>query len=134
MGAVYSVEMVWAFDDREAVTEKLKECLRMLIKGEHARFSIDESKFEQMHFIEAINAFLPDIIQENQKYQVLLNDANHFTCTSGFDASYSWGTILATMFTYLAPVLRDGSMITVEPDNESWTMVAKDGVAIDIDK
>lgn len=134
MGAVYDVKLVWAFDDREVVTEKLKECLSMLIKGEHARFSINENKFEQMRFIEAINAFLPDIIQENQKYQVLLNDANHFTCTSGFDASYGWGTILATMFTYVAPFLRDGSMITVEPDNESWTMVVKDGVAIDIDK
>ena len=118
----------------QSFTEKMKECIQMLIKGEHARFSINESKIENMHFIEAINAFLPDIIQENQKYQVLLNDANHFTCTSGFDASYGWGTILATMFTYVAPVLRDGSMITVEPDNESWTMVVKDGVAIDIDK
>ena len=133
MGAVYSVRLVLAFDDRNAVTEKLKECLWMLIKGEHARFSIDESKIEHMDLIGAVNAFLPDIL-ENEKYQVLLYDANHFTCTSGFDASYGWETILATMFTYVAPVLRDGSMITVEPDNESWTMVVKDGVAIDIDK
>lgn len=132
MGAVYSVRLVWAFDDREAVTEKLKECLRTLIKGEHARFSIDESKIEHIRFIEAIHAFLPDIVREDQKYQVLLNDENHFTCTSGFDASYGWGTILATMFTYLAPVLRDGSMITVEPDNESWTMVIKDSTAVDL--
>lgn len=133
MGAVYSVRLVLAFDDRNAVTEKLKECLRMLIKGEHARFSIDESKIEHMDLIGTVNAFLPDIL-ENEKYQVLLYDANHFTCTSGFDASYGWETILAIMFTYVAPVLRDGSMITVEPDNESWTMVVKDGVAIDIDK
>lgn len=132
MGAVYSVDLIWAFDDREAVTEKLKGCLQMLIKGEHARFSIDESKIERMRFIEVIHAFLPDIVQEDQRYQVLLNDENHFTCTSGFDGSYGWGTILATMFTYVAPVLRDGSMITVEPDNESWTMVVKDGTAVDL--
>lgn len=132
MGAVYSVRLVLAFDDREAVTEKLKDCLQMLIKGKHARFSINESKIEHMRFIEAIHAFLPDIVQEDQRYQVLLNDENHFTCTSGFDASYGWETILATMFTYLAPVLRDGSMITVEPDNESWTMVIKDGTAVDL--
>lgn len=131
MGAVYSVVLVLAFDDRDAVTEKLKECLQMLIKGEHARFSIDESKIEYMSLIETVNAFLPDV-QENEKYQVLLNDENHFTCTSGFDASYGWETILATMFTYLAPVLRDGSVISVEPDNESWTMVAKNGVAVDL--
>lgn len=131
MGAVYSVALVLAFDDRDAVTEKLKECLQMLIKGEHARFSIDENKIEHMSLIETVNAFLPDV-QENEKYQVLLNDENHFTCTSGFDASYGWETILATMFTYLAPVLRDGSVISVEPDNESWTMVAKNGVAVDL--
>lgn len=131
MGAVYSVALVLAFDDRDAVTEKLKECLQMLIKGEHARFSIDENKIEHMSLIETVNTFLPDV-QENEKYQVLLNDENHFTCTSGFDASYGWETILATMFTYLAPVLRDGSVISVEPDNESWTMVAKNGVAVDL--
>lgn len=131
MGAVYSVDLIWAFDDREAVTEKLKGCLQMLIKGEHARFSIDESKIERMHLVDVINAFVPGIL-ETEKYQVLLNDANHFTCTSGFDASYGWETILATMFTYLSPVLRDGSMITVEPDNESWTMVIKDGTAVDL--
>ena len=131
MGAVYSVTLVLAFDNREAVTEKLKECLQMLIKGEHARFSIDENKIEHMSLIETINAFLPDV-QENEKYQVLLNDENHFTCTSGFDASYGWETILSTMFTYLAPVLMNGSVITVEPDNESWTMVAKNGVAVDL--
>lgn len=131
MGAVYSVTLVLAFDDRDTVTEKLKECLQMLIKGEHARFSIDENKIEHMSLIETVNAFLPDV-QENEKYQVLLNDENHFTCTSGFDASYGWETILATMFTYLAPVLRDGSVIAVEPDNESWTMVAKNGVAVDL--
>mgnify|MGYP007115364350 CR=1 FL=1 len=131
MGAVYSVVLVLAFDDRDAVTEKLKECLQMLIKGEHARFSIDENKIEHMSLIETVNAFLPDV-QENEKYQVLMNDANHFTCTSGFDASYGWETILETMFTYLAPVLRDGSVISVEPDNESWTMVIKDGTAVDL--
>jgi hypothetical protein len=132
MGAVYSVELVLAFDDREAVTERLKECLRMLIKGEHAKFSIDENQIERMRLVDAMNAFLPDIL-ENEKYQVILYDENHFTCTSGFDASYGWETVLETMFTYLAPALKDGSMIIVEPDNESWTMVVKDGVAIDID-
>lgn len=115
MGAVYYVELLLKYDDEKKVVEKAHECMEKQIKEDRASFGRDFDDLDGM-----AETYLAAHQHDFVKY-------GEGDWSSGFDASYGWETVITGLFEHIAPYLKDGSLLYMEPDNSHYTLKVKDG-------
>lgn len=112
MQADYDIELILAFRDREAVTAKVRECLRSMLHAKRVNFSVTDEDIEKKSLPELLSVYLPDILENpNAVYR---DKPNIFHCNSSFVSNFEYGSILHELFAYLAPILDSGSSIDVD--------------------
>lgn len=52
--------------------------------------------------------------------------------SNGFDACYSWESVLYRWFIAVASAFEDGTEIEVYPDSGRWTVRVEEGVAVEV--
>lgn len=112
MQADYDVELILAFSDREAVTAKVRECLRSMMQTKRVNFSVTDEDIDKKSLPELLSVYLPDILDDAGTIDQ--NGPNIFHCYSSFKTNFEYGSILHELFAYLAPILDNGSSIDVD--------------------
>ena len=115
MGACYYVEMKIYKKDATKCEKALHNYMKE-IKIEHCGSTFDEM----------LQALLC-AIREDSKYEK--RDENYYSCT--FSASYRWETVVHNAFYAMSPYLLDGSTVYIEPDNDFYLLIMKNGRCID---
>lgn len=108
----YDVELILAFSDREAVTAKIRECLRSMMQTKRVNCSITDEDIEKKSLSELLSAYLPDILEDADA--IYKDEPYILHCYSSFKTNFEYGSILHELFAYLAPILDNGSSIDVD--------------------
>lgn len=115
MGAVYSVNISLTCIDVEKDSQKIVDGTKDFLNSNNL------SKYANFNDVEdAIKAILPD----QGSFTFKTSYDRYISASSGFDASYSWETIINDWFSnVIAPIVMIGSKIDVYPDEGHYVGV-----------
>ncbi len=119
MGAVYSVSLTLKFQSSQDIVDYTRNFISDF--GTSATF--DNSDFTD------IAGALSCIFTERGLHIEQLTDT-FAMCSSDFDASYGWESVMTDWFNYVAPVLQNGSEFKIWPDNGYYSGVVQNGKVI----
>ena len=120
MGQCYSVYLkMKAKDEREFVRLSRRYLLSMNISSEYFLGKDLDTAIGNIRFVLAAHQ---QQFEESEEDGMVLY-------RSGFDATYSWETILYDWFCAVSKALEDGSEIEVYPDSGRWALRVAGGIA-----
>lgn len=102
MGAVYDVVLKISYNNEQDIIDITKDFV-----GRSAGY-VSFSNVDYSTFKSTLGIILPV-----RGLQIDYQTRDKLKCSCGFDASYGWGTVVGDWFEAIAPVLKDGSMISI---------------------
>ncbi len=123
MGACYDVDLSLRVTDEKKAVELLNGYISSC---RYASFDLDNFKKkgrDRNNLDDIITLFLTD--------RNFTADENH-NYSSGFDASYGWESVMMDMFYHLEPVLKEGSVLRIFPDEDYDELIYEKGKVVQV--
>ena len=128
MGACYEVNLKIQFKDKDSESKcmiVLQDFIRESSKG--VNYSLEKFAKEGVtpdSFTDILKIFLGGWIYN---HPVIKRKKKWLYYRNGFDASYSWESVMMEMFDRISPYLVDGSELYIYPDNDYDHLIVKNG-------
>lgn len=127
MGVCYSVTLKITVADESGAIKALNEH----IKGDNRTDYALEYYQQRGVSLETIDGLMKIFLGERDGRAVDISKENDFIVyTHDFDAGYGWERVMLEMFQVLTPFLRDGSELSIWPDDDYDYLVVKDGQCV----
>lgn len=112
MGSVYSIHSQMKFKDKDKAIKILQA---KISRGEeeHTDYGLDTYRKSENLDINDIDDLIAVFIGIGRMFDVANDDNGWTTYSNGFDATYGWESVMMEMFEELAPVLEDGSDLSL---------------------
>lgn len=121
MGACYSVTIDVSFKDEQAAIKVLQEKVKTITYMQKDLDKVDINTFDglmKLYLANHQNKVDIDTLGNRKQY------------SNGFNATYSWESVLADMFMAITPFLKDGSEMEIYPDSGCVKYLVSDGKCI----
>lgn len=112
MGSVYSIYSQMKFKDKNKAIKILQAKISRG-KEEHTDYGLDTYRKSENLDINDIDDLVAVFIGIGRMFDVANDDNGWTTYSNGFDATYGWESVMMEMFEELAPVLEDGSDLSL---------------------
>lgn len=112
MGSVYSIYSQMKFKDKNKAIKILQAKISRG-KEEHTDYGLDTYRKSENLDINDIDDLIAVFIGIGRMFDVANDDNGWTTYSNGFDATYGWESVMMEMFEELAPVLEDGSDLSL---------------------
>lgn len=125
MGACYSVALNLTIADEKACVETL--CNKIKNDSEKVNYNLELAEklgLSTDNLADLICIFFGGCNLSSRPH---LFEDNRIEYYSDFDASYGWGSVMYDAFTLIAPFLKNGSKISVYPDESYWNLIVENG-------
>ena len=129
MGACYSVELKVKVLDEQGLVKALNE---HITNDTGVNYSLDRYA-EQGITTETFDDLMRIFFAGWKHQEVTITPKRIYTYyENDFDASYGWESVMMEMFEVITPYVKDGSELTIYPDEDYDKLVVRNGKCIQL--